>query len=354
MNLVLLVDSLSDGGAEKVGANLSLGFEEAGYNVLIISFQNKIDYEYGGKLINLGKLKTNDISNISNKISRIIFLKKKIDEFKPKYIIDFRSRYKYIQEIVLYHFIFKNHKTILTIQSSHFDYCFIKSHYWSKKIHNNIYKTICVSKGVENLVVDEYGIENTKLIYNPITYTPIKINKNLHSRKFILAVGRMNDDVKGFDYLINAYANSKIKNEVDLLILGDGKLLTKYKQLASELNISNKIFFKGFKSNIEFFFNQAIFFIMSSRKEGFPMTILESLSLETPVVSFDTPTGPSEIIKHEYNGLLVEYLNTEKLTEAMDRMYLDRNLYKHCKGNSKKSVTKFNLNNIIEEWKKLF
>lgn len=354
MKITLLTDCLCSGGAERVCANLSIVFFKQNYKVQIISFQDNIVYDYKGELVNLGKLKTNDKSNISNQISRLITLKKHLKLFSPDIVIDFRSRFRLIQEIIMYYSVFKKYKTILTIHSSSFKYTFIKSNYWVRKIHNSLYKTVCVSNGIEKLIKNEYNIKNTHTIFNPLI---LKSNNNaytIHTKDYILAVGRMNDNVKGFDLLLKAYSNSEVKIHLDLLILGEGKLKNEYTKLAKKLNIKDKVVFLDFQSNIANYYKNARFSIMSSRYEGFGMVLIESLSCKIPVVSFNTPHGPSEIIEHEQNGLLVEYLNTDKLSEALDRMYFDKELYNHCKSNSKKSVEKFKIKNIIKEWEKLF
>lgn len=350
--ITLLVNSLGRGGLEKVGANLSIGFSNAGFIVQIISFQDNISFKYKGELINLGVLKRNK-SNIANLISRFQKLYNSVVKFSPDYIIDLRNRTKTIQEIVISYYLFRKYDTILTVHGSRLDHYFLKNKKLNNYIYSKIHKTVCVSKGIEKLVINKYNIDNTTTIYNPFILEQTIKDTYYHPRKFIIAIGRMDDNVKGFEYLINAYANSKIKTEVDLLILGDGILIEKYKYLASSLDIGERVFFKGYKRNITSFIQQAEFFVMSSISEGFPMSILESLSIGTPVVSFDSPTGPSEIIEHEKNGLLVKYLSTNELTKAMDRIYFDNDLYKLCKNNTLKSVEKFNLENIIKKWKRI-
>jgi glycosyltransferase involved in cell wall biosynthesis len=90
--------------------------------------------------------------------------------------------------------------------------------------------------------------------------------------------------------------------------------------------------------------------VVSSINEGFPNVIVESLITGTPVVSFDCFSGPNEIIIDKYNGLLVEDQNVSKLTQAMNTMIIDKDLYLHCKNNATGSVESFSVDAIGNQW----
>ncbi len=84
-----------------------------------------------------------------------------------------------------------------------------------------------------------------------------------------------------------------------------------------------------------------MFTVLTSRYEGFPRSILESLALGTPVISVDCKSGPNEIIQNNLNGLLIENDNSEALAQAMNLLFEDKELYLQCKNNSKLSVIDF-------------
>ena len=118
-------------------------------------------------------------------------------------------------------------------------------------------------------------------------------------------------------------------------------------------NLSDKVKFISKQTNPFPYVKKAMFTVLTSKFEGFPRVIIESLALGTPVVSVNCKSGPEEIITNESNGLLVENNNIRLLSEAMNRMILEDDLYSICKKNAKKSIEHLSLENISKEWHKL-
>jgi N-acetylgalactosamine-N,N'-diacetylbacillosaminyl-diphospho-undecaprenol 4-alpha-N-acetylgalactosaminyltransferase len=121
-------------------------------------------------------------------------------------------------------------------------------------------------------------------------------------------------------------------------------------KFVKEKNIEDKVHFLGYQNNPFKYLKKANFFVLSSLNEGLPNVILESLACGTPVVAFDCLSGPSEMIQHQENGLLVENQNVEKLTEAMNLFVEDENLYRYCKQNTLQSVQSFSVLTIGQQW----
>ena len=117
-----------------------------------------------------------------------------------------------------------------------------------------------------------------------------------------------------------------------------------------ELNLEDKVKFVGHVKNPFAYYSKAKFFVLCSIHEGLPMVLLESLACETPVISFDCLSGPNEIIIDKKNGLLVENQNFLALSKSLNLLIEDKILYENCKSNAKKSVEKFALENIGNQW----
>ena len=86
---------------------------------------------------------------------------------------------------------------------------------------------------------------------------------------------------------------------------------TDLKLKAIHWGISSRVDFEGFQKNIIPYYLHANGTLLTSFYEGYPNVLIESIAMNTPVVSFDCPGGPSEIIKNGVNGFLVKYLDID-------------------------------------------
>jgi glycosyltransferase involved in cell wall biosynthesis len=123
--------------------------------------------------------------------------------------------------------------------------------------------------------------------------------------------------------------------------------------MVQKMSLTSEIEFLPYMSSPYQIVKKAKFSILTSRYEGFPMVLTESLHLGTPVISVDCESGPKEIIKNEHNGLLVENYNVKALTEAMDRMVKDEELYLNCKANATASVAHLSKKQIGLQWQSI-
>jgi N-acetylgalactosamine-N,N'-diacetylbacillosaminyl-diphospho-undecaprenol 4-alpha-N-acetylgalactosaminyltransferase len=170
---------------------------------------------------------------------------------------------------------------------------------------------------------------------------------------YILAVGRLSKE-KGFDILIKSFAKSDLKNMVKLVILGEGKERKNLEKLIIKLGLKSQVLLFGKVDNPFIYMKYANFFVLSSRYESFGNVLLEALACQTPVIAANCETSPSEIIKNEENGLLVPVGDENALKSAMEELFYDQKLYEKLKANTRKSVEKFGIENIIKDWINLF
>jgi glycosyltransferase involved in cell wall biosynthesis len=349
--LALIGYRLSGGGSDKVMANLSIFFEDNGIEVHIITVVNEISYPYKGKLLNLGLLKDKSNSFL-NKWKRLIKLNHYIRNNQFDFVIDFRFRTKIIQELIIARLIYPK-KSIFTVHSYLIDHYMPNNSWLTKLIYGHCYANVAIVNQMKDYIVEKHQLKNVVTINNPLNFEEIKEKSIIYldiEFEYIIAIGQYENPIKQLDKLIISYSNSDLpQKNIHLIILGDGnKQSLGLGDIATD--IIDKIHLLGFQDNPFKYLKNALFLVLSSKNEGFSNVLVESLACQTPVISFDCPCGPAEIIINKKNGILVENQNFVALTMAMNLLSNDNELYQLCKQNAVESIQRFSLEKIGAQW----
>lgn len=198
------------------------------------------------------------------------------------------------------------------------------------------------------------NLKNITVIPNSITFN---INENRfldYAQKTILSVGNIHY-YKGFDLLIKAWSILEKKYpDWQLKIIGRRKNTSdNLDEIIVENNLRNVQVLPAVK-NIEEEYYKGSIYAGASRCEGFSQVTLEAMSCGLPVVFFDTPVGPSEIITDKEDGYIAEYLNIEDLADKLSLLMDDQDKREKMGRKAKINVQRFNPDNIITQWEKLF
>lgn len=127
---------------------------------------------------------------------------------------------------------------------------------------------------------------------------------------------------KGQDLLIDAFAMTDFCQQGHLLVLvGRGPDEEKLKEQSKNLGIENQVVFTGFQTNPYPFVKRAKLFVLASRYEGFPNVLVEAMIIGTPVIAFDCPTGPSEILENDLKQALVALGSIESLAKSIEKYF---------------------------------
>lgn len=331
---VLIINCLQGGGAERSVLTLGQGFFELGYDVHVLRFKPLVEYDLNPNLqYHLVKFKPYKLIPTDLKYS---LFAKKIDD----YILQKIMQGKGTPDIVLSNLerpdrvmSFSKLPNLLHVIRNT-----ITQEYQLKTQSNRLatikdlvkvyqsHPCVCISKGVKEDMNAVLGKEiETHTIYNPFDITNIMQMANqdidfkelgISDSNYIVHVGSFKTQ-KAHDLLLKAYRqyiDSKSLEVIPLVLVGQGKLMEEMKQLAIDLDIDNKVIFAGFNKNPYPFIKHARFMVLSSRFEGFGRVIVESIAVNTPVISTDCPSGPKEILP-ETN--LVERENIEALAKKM-------------------------------------
>lgn len=341
--IVLTITNLAGSGAEKIVLQLFDMFKKYGHNPYIILLEDSISYDLtndqedrifsltrkrkyhklfsflGDKILHSkfeDKLKLIEKTEnkkvdliLSNSPSsdRIVFFSKRDNLFNiihnsySKEISDFKKVGKIrrsINKMKLYKKIYEN-KSLITV---------------SKNI-------------IDDLVELNIKYKSISYIYNPFNFDEIKIkgNENISDvpTEYLISASAFRN-AKRHDILLDAY---KLLNTDIKLVL----LCNKNKELEKMIKIrglEDKIIITGFKRNPYPYIKNAKCLILSSEREGLPTVLIESLILDTPVVSTNCISGPSEILIGNFAKYLAKVNDPEDLAEKIEKLLIDKPLIK--------------------------
>ena len=342
MKILVLHGHLSMGGEERVLLSVLRNLVELNYDVdLLITwnhkennlFENeipkKVNYEFLFDSYNGKNKLIKEIYRIKAKTTYLKKIEKKIKNEKYDIVIDYSSNLlKYdnfdikIPVFAWIHFSLTFGEK-LTLEK-------IKKY---KKQYKKYSKIFAITRVMKEEFINKVGIDEKKveLVYNPIDLKLIekkaenveKKYENYLKQDYFLQVSRLTQQ-KQPEHLVDIYYKLKqagIKEK--LYFIGDGEKKEIIKQKIKEYNLEDDIILLGQIENPYPFFKNAKLFVHTAKYEGLPTVLLESLALGTPVVSYDCPTGPRDILgkNNEYGELISlndKDMFVEKILELMN------------------------------------
>ncbi len=171
--------------------------------------------------------------------------------------------------------------------------------------------------------------------------------------KRIVAMGQLSPQ-KGFDLLLDVFANiHRTYQEWNLIILGTGPLREDLISQAGQLGIERFLHLPGMVANPFSVLKECDLFVLSSRYEGFPNALLEAMACGLPVVSFECPSGPGEIIQNGVNGILVPAEDTVALERALYELIENKQLGERLGSEATKICERYAAGSIMKQWERL-
>lgn len=225
-----------------------------------------------------------------------------------------------------------------------------KNHSIKTKLNSYIRDYILKNQDVMIVLTEadkkSWNFSNIKVVPNPQTIESKEVSNLL--MKQVLAIGRLNK-VKGFDKLIEVWnIVNKAHPDWNLKICGEGE---EYQYLSSrikQLNLQNNIILTNkFVSVVPEFLNSSIF-VLTSQFEAFGNVLVEAKTCGVPIVSFDAPNGPKEIIVQGKDGFIVELNNIEKMAEKIIYLIKNQRIRTQMGRFAKNDSMRFSVKTILE------
>lgn len=229
---------------------------------------------------------------------------------------------------------------------------FNKKNIFKEKIEKHFFSKYSKIIILTNEDKKNWNLPNVEVIFNSLPFN-IDIYPKYESKK-IISVGRL-DKQKGYDILIDVWNKiSKKYPEWTLEIYGDGPEKEKLQDKINKLKLQETFILRGATTNIQEKYLESSIYVMSSRYEGMPMVLLEAMECGLPVVSFDCPCGPKDIIKDNQDGYLVKFGDIEGMVEKIEILIKDEEKRKIFGKRAKENIQRFSQDKIMQQWKELF
>lgn len=360
--IMLFITSLNSGGAERMISLLANSLSEDGYNITIVTTDSAIKEDFYSLNNNVKRIRIeidshSGLKGLQSTIKRIFAIRRIIKNNSPDEVISFINL---TNIFVLLACTGLKIKPIVSERSDPTDMSPSKvvNYSWLRK---KIYKrakavVIQTERGVEKFYnICGYTGNNCVVIANPIDKKLLEIPYQYSTEsKKITAMGRL-ENQKGFDLLIKAFSKLPSKHQDwTLTIWGEGSKRKELEAMVKDLNLEERITLPGKTNSAWQELAKSGLFVLSSRAEGIPNVMLESMTIGTPVVATDCDTGPSDLSQNGSDALLAKVEDIDDLSQAILKMIESPELRKEYSKKGLSVRTRFLLKNIIEDWIKLF
>ena len=339
----------NSGGTERVTTIIANRLAELGYDITIIScIGGEKSFFHLSSKIKLDRLYEN-CGGLKFNLTAAYKLRQKIKEYDFDYIID----------IDTIHSFFSIPATIglrtKVISWEHFNF------YSDLGIKRRKLGRVLAGKYADRIVTltnedREAFLKNLEVkskidyIYNPTPYP--NEEKSSCESKIAVAIGRLTAQ-KGFDKLLNIWKKIEEKDsEWKLYIIGSGEDREKLLNQKESLNLKKVAFIENTK-NIKEYYEKASIYLMTSRFEGLPMTLIEAQSFGLPIISYDIKTGPKDIVNNREDGYLIENNNEKEFVNKFLELSQSREKIQEFSLKAYENSKRFKLDNIIKKWKEI-
>lgn len=344
MRILFFINHLADGGAERVAATL-LNHLCENHEVEMVLFSDKHASYYINSQIPTQKIIISSNNKIVKVIRRISRIKKLIKKTNPDLMISFMVDLS--MQVLLANCLISNKLIVsehITIQTTRQPHRLITRHI----LYRLASKIVFISESDYNYAK---WIKQKTYIYNPLC---LPISSIFHKGKYIVTVGPQKRwHSKGFDMLIKVWSRiAPLHPDWKLQFVGENN--DNYIcDLAKSNNLEKRIDFIGWTDEIDKTLQTKSIYVLSSRREGFPCSLIEAMSQGCACLAFNCKTGPDEIIKDGKSGLLAQNGDIDDLANKLEMLINDEQLRLRLSAGAVEEAKRFDKNIFFAAWDKL-
>jgi GalNAc-alpha-(1->4)-GalNAc-alpha-(1->3)-diNAcBac-PP-undecaprenol alpha-1,4-N-acetyl-D-galactosaminyltransferase len=355
MKITLVIYAMGLGGAQRVMSILANYWATHGWDVTLITLAGNsrpsfYHLETQVKLIQLGII--GDSPNLPTLLStgwhRIQVLRKAIIASQPDAIVSFLNTINVITLISTWRL------NIPVIVSEHIYPGFTDvNKVWQMLMKLTYRHADLVTLLTQSALPFYPAAKGYRSIVMPnpvVTPDPAVETEPLLARPTLISIGRLQPQ-KGFDLLIKAFHQVHPKHpDWQLTILGEGPIRVELEALRSRLQLTERVHLPGQVQNVNAYLRQADIFVLSSRFEGFPMSLCEAMACGLAVIATDCLSGPREIITEGIDGILVAVEDVDSLATGLDTLMSDPAKRYQLALAAPQILDRFGLERVMKMW----
>lgn len=335
MKILILINDLAGGGAQRVVQTLTADWATRGHQVTVATLEGEKAYELSSEVehvtLPLARLSWG-ILKVPMLFAQTVALIRLVNIRRPDVVISFLPRANLIN--VLSARIGSSRPAVISERTM--SVALYADGGWQgslmlwaiERLYPLADRAICLSDAVSASLI-RLGLSERVVdtIYNPQDIARIRRQAQegislRPSGRFIASVGRLVEQ-KDYPTMLRAFERLSGGFEVDLVIIGDGSERSRLQEMAAELGIASRVHFAGWVENPFPTLAEAEVFLLSSAIEGFGNVIVEAMALGLPVVCTDAVGGPSEILEGGEHGFLVPIGDDKALAARVAELLRD-------------------------------
>lgn len=312
--VVLFIANLEIGGAERVVSVLANNWSESNEVFIVTLFDHDVCYEISERVkiipvVAWDRNSVNRLSKIYSICTALFRFRRIISSISPVFILSFMNKYNNFCLLSL--FGTKNN-IVVSERGSPFEKIGFVTRVLRKLLYRYSKGLICQTVTAQQEFSSEFFIGSNAVIPNPVSY--LNPSKRLEQESLIVTVGRLVPG-KGHSDLL------KVAHKVRDLpwrfaFVGDGPLRSELEREAMSLQLTN-VDFVGRSNLVGDWLSRSKIFVFASYSEGFPNALAEAMVCGKACVSYDCPTGPSDLIRDGENGFLVKCGDIETFSKQL-------------------------------------